>query len=59
MTTGWPFLQMGAFQTPTDKTVVILNEAAEGANYILRDKDDIVLTGAIPAHSIQTVMLKS
>lgn len=62
LTTGWPFLQMGAFYTPngeTKKTVIILNEAAEGANYIIRDKTDIVLTGVIPAHGIQTVMLKS
>jgi glucosylceramidase len=60
MTTGWPFLQMGAFLTPngdTDRTMVILNEAAEGANYIIRNKQDIILTGVIPAHSIQTVIL--
>ena len=60
MTTGWPFLQMGAFLTPngeTKRTMVILNEAAEGANYIIRNKQDVVLTGVIPAHSIQTVVL--
>jgi glucosylceramidase len=62
LTTGWPFLQMGAFYTPNseaEKTVIILNEAAEGANYIIRDKTDIVITGVIPAHAIQTVLLKS
>jgi glucosylceramidase len=60
MTTGWPFLQMGAFLTPqgeTDKTVVVLNEAADAANYILRDGNKIVLTGSIPPHSIQTILL--
>lgn len=60
MTTGWPFLQMGAFSTPngeTERTMVILNEAAEGANYIVRNKQDVILTGVIPAHSIQTVIL--
>lgn len=60
MTTGWPFLQMGAFSTPhgeTKRTMVILNEAAEGANYAIRDKQEIVVTGVIPAHSIQTVIL--
>ena len=59
MTTGWPFLQIGAFLTPngeTERTMVILNEAAEGANYIIREKQDVVLTGVIPAHSIQTVI---
>lgn len=63
LTTGWPFLQMGAFITPggeiVKKTVIVLNEAAEGANYILRDKTDIVLTGVIPAHAIQTIVLQS
>lgn len=60
MTTGWPFLQMGAFSTPngeTERTMVILNEAAEGANYIIRNKQDVVVTGVIPGHSIQTVIL--
>jgi glucosylceramidase len=60
MTTGWPFLQMGAFRTPngeTEKTVVVLNEAADAANYIFRDGTKIVLTGSIPPHSIQTILL--
>ena len=38
MTTGWPFLQMGAFDTPHGegkKTVVILNEARDAANYAI------------------------
>jgi hypothetical protein len=54
---------MGAFITPggeiVKKTVIVLNDAAEGANYILRDKTDIVLTGVIPAHAIQTIVLQS
>lgn len=61
MTTGWPFLQMGAFDTPAtpdaDNVIVILNEANEAANYLLRDMDEVILTGSIPAHSIQTVSL--
>jgi glucosylceramidase len=60
MTTGWPFLQMGAFTTPngeSDKTVVLLNEARESANYILYDGDDILLSGSIPPRSIQTVLV--
>lgn len=58
-TTGWPFLQMGAFVDAkgTNKTVVILNEANDPANYILRDGDgNVLLTNFIPAHSIQTVV---
>mmetsp|Transcript_33074 Transcript_33074/g.54624 ORF Transcript_33074/g.54624 Transcript_33074/m.54624 type:complete len:175 (+) Transcript_33074:72-596(+) len=61
MTTGWPFLQVGAFDTPTapdaEKTVVILNEAGQSANYVLKDGDRVIVTGSIPAHSIQTVLI--
>lgn len=60
MTTGWPFLQMGAFATPngeSDKTVVLLNEARDSANYVLYDGDDILLSGSIPPRSIQTVLV--
>lgn len=60
MTTGWPFLQMGAFSTPngeSDKTVVLLNEARDAANYVLYDGDDVILSGSIPPRSIQTVLL--
>jgi glucosylceramidase len=65
LTTGWPFLQVGAFYTPTntvaDKTVVVLNEANDPANYILVDESensqqDVILTASIPPRSIQTVM---
>jgi len=59
LTTGWPFLQVGAFYTPNSvkqTTVVILNEASEPANYILRNDDKVFLTNSIPAHSIQTVL---
>mmetsp|Transcript_8836 Transcript_8836/g.14175 ORF Transcript_8836/g.14175 Transcript_8836/m.14175 type:complete len:864 (-) Transcript_8836:131-2722(-) len=60
MTTGWPFLQMGAFETPngeSDKTVVILNEARDAANYVLYDNDEPLISGTIPPRSIQTLLL--
>jgi glucosylceramidase len=66
MTTGWPFLQMGAFLTPNhdgddsvafNKSVIILNEAKDAANYALKDGDNVVVTGSIPPRSIQTVLL--
>jgi len=58
LTTGWPFLQVGAFQTPdadSSKTVIILNEAGESANYVVQDGDTILSSGSIPSHSIQTL----
>ena len=59
LTTGWPFLQVGAFDTaPTgdkSKTVVILNEAGETANYVLKNGGETILSSAIPPHSIQTI----
>ena len=61
MTTGWPFLQMGAFLTPAGeaaKTVVILNEGRDAANYALEDENKVVLTGMIPPRSIQTVLIE-
>jgi len=60
MTTGWPFLQIGAFETPkgeSEKTVVVLNEAKDSANYVLYDGDHLVLSGSIPPRSIQTLLL--
>lgn len=61
MTTGWPFLQMGAFLTPksedSPKTVVILNEANEAANFALKDADTVILTASIPPRTIQTVLV--
>jgi len=60
MTTGWPFLQMGAFLTPNGdsaKTVVILNEAKDSANYALKNDENVLLTGSIPPRSIQTLLL--
>ena len=60
MTTGWPFLQMGAFSTPngeSESTVVLLNEAMDPANYVLFDGDDAILSGSIPPRSIQTVLI--
>ena len=59
LTTGWPFLQVGAFDTSatgnTANAAVILNEAGETANYVLKNKEKTTLTGSIPPHSIQTV----
>ena len=60
MTTGWPFLQIGAFETPngeSKKTVVILNEARDAANYVLYDNDEPLLSGSIPPRSIQTLLV--
>lgn len=60
MTTGWPFLQMGAFSTPngeSDKTVVLLNEARDAANYVLYNGETAILSGSIPPRSIQTVLI--
>jgi glucosylceramidase len=57
-TTGWPFLQIGSFidSNGLNKTMVVLNEANDPANYIIRDgKGQVLLTNSIPAHSIQTV----
>lgn len=57
-TTGWPFLQIGSFidSNGLNKTMVVLNEANDPANYIVRDgKGQVLLTNSIPAHSIQTV----
>jgi glucosylceramidase len=61
MTTGWPFLQVGAFLTPraeSPKTVVILNEANGQANFALRDGNNVLLTASIPPRSIQTVLIE-
>eukprot|EP00977_Amphora_coffeiformis_P018523 scaffold6562_cov163-Amphora_coffeaeformis.AAC.10 len=58
MTTGWPFLQMGAFTSAdSNKTVVVLNEARDPANYALVDDGDLVMTGSIPPRSVQTFTL--
>ncbi|KAL3922155.1 MAG: hypothetical protein SGILL_002357, partial [Bacillariaceae sp.] len=60
MTTGWPFLQIGAFETPngeSKRTVVILNEARDAANYVLYNNDEPLLSGSIPPRSIQTVLI--
>lgn len=62
MTTGWPFLQVGAFDTPTrtaisEKVVVVLNEAAQSANYVLKDGATVIMAGSIPPRSIQTILI--
>jgi glucosylceramidase len=61
LTTGWPFLQMGAFATPTgeaSKTVVVLNEAGEAANYAIQEGEAVLMTCTIPPRSIQTVLIE-
>jgi len=59
VTTGWPFLQIGAFDTaaagPTSKTVVILNEAGETANFVLTSEGVTIMSSSIPPQSIQTI----
>ncbi|KAL7539273.1 hypothetical protein ACHAXR_009163 [Thalassiosira sp. AJA248-18] len=59
LTTGWPFLQVGAFDTAatgnTARAAVVLNEAGESANYVFKDKGKTILTASIPPHSIQTI----
>lgn len=60
LTTGWPYLQSGAFidKDGENKTVIVLNEASDSANYVLRGDDgEILITNSIPAHSIQTILL--
>lgn len=62
MTTGWPFLQVGAFVTPNadghEKVIVILNEAQEPANFIIRNDNDnqVLVTSSIRPHAIQTLL---
>ena len=65
MTTGWPFLQVGAFVGPkhrnesktNNKTIIVLNEASEPANYVLRNgRGDVFMTNSIQSHSIQTII---
>jgi glucosylceramidase len=61
LTTGWPFLQMGAFSTPTGETskaVVVLNEAGDAANYAIQEGETILITCTIPPRSIQTVLIE-
>ena len=59
LTTGWPFLQVGAFDTsangPASKVAVVLNEAGETANYVLKNQGGTLLAASIPPHSIQTI----
>lgn len=60
-TTGWPFLQVAAFIGPdanNAKTIIILNEASEPANYILKNEEGgVFITNSIQSHSIQTIVL--
>lgn len=70
LTTGWPFLQAGAFDTSgttsaeSDVVVVVLNESSDDANFVLatptsgqRQPPSSLLKSSIPAHSIQTILL--
>jgi len=61
LTTGWPFLQVGAFVTPnsdeSSNAMILLNEANEPANYVLRDGEKEIMSYSIPSRSIQTVLL--
>ncbi|KAL3798024.1 hypothetical protein ACHAW5_002627 [Stephanodiscus triporus] len=57
LTTGWPFLQVGAFDTKAAKIAVILNEARESANYVFRNKGKTIVTASVPPLSIQTLSL--
>ncbi len=62
LTTGWPFLQVGAFLSPNSeghkKVVVILNEASDAANLIVRDNDEVLVTSSIRPHAIQTLLFE-
>ena len=77
MTTGWPFLQAGAFDTSRvgmekemthhrggGLTLVVLNESKDDASFVVhvRSSSNIgtgpLLKSSIPAHSIQTFMIK-
>jgi len=55
------FLQVGAFVTPnsdeSSNAIVLLNEANEPANYVLRDGGKKVMSFSIPSRSIQTILL--
>jgi glucosylceramidase len=58
LTTGWPFLQVGAFDTSATAAtgaVIVTNEAGEHANYVLKDRDETILAASIPPRSIQTI----
>lgn len=63
MTTGWPFLQAGVFDTTevsekgSRMSMVVLNESADDAAFVVRLNDkkaNPLLKSSIPAHSIQT-----
>lgn len=61
LTTGWPFLQTGAFRNKDGgKVVIVLNEAAEAVDYVLTDAgtkegDEPIATVSVPARSIDTI----
>jgi hypothetical protein len=53
-------LQVGAFvghENQKNRTIVVLNEASEPANYVLRNgHGEVFMTNSIDSHSIQTVI---
>lgn len=64
MTTGWPFLQVGAFKpanSEDDHTIVILNEADDEANFaldvVMDEGKEVLMKYSIEAHTIQTVLI--
>lgn len=64
MTTGWPFLQVGAFKpadSSGDHSIVILNEAGLSANIQLDittvDGQELSIQSSIPAYAIQTILV--
>ena len=64
MTTGWPFLQVGAFKPANpedDHTIVILNEADDEANFaldvVMDGGKEVVMKYTIKEHTIQTVLI--
>ena len=57
---GVPFLQMAAFETPrgeSEKTVVVLNEAKDSANFVLYDGDELILYGKKRRMAVVTVVV--
>lgn len=65
MTTGWPYLQAGVFDTTETSgegsmVIVILNESDDNADFVVKadaNSKSSLLKASIPAHSIQTFQL--
>lgn len=56
LTTGWPFLQVGAYidREKKKRTIIVLNEASDPANYVIRSEDnnEILLTNSTDRKSV-------